>query len=147
MSNLIELQEIDEYTSCYLSDDEIANIEREFNIIKGDSKTLLVDLDRPVNVTMHEPFLRGLQAVDNFAGVSDYSYWLSKSYNVHVVVHLKTEVTNKHAAFLEGLLGSDPVRAVLIYRGISNADSSLPPRVLFQPKWASVQAVNYERNV
>ena len=110
-------------------DADLAAAAEKFDVIKGTSTTLLIDLDTPEAKAQYERVLP--KVVENFAVVSTQS-WLSKSGNTHVLITLAEPLSPPWRLALQAALGSDGIREVL---GLKRYENGIPePSALFKPK-------------
>lgn len=99
-----------------------------FEVVGGDDRTLLLDLDSPHAWVQYE---RVLRVVEEHYLVESIESWASKSGNTHVRVKLFDPVPQSTRYALQAALGSDGVREALHFVQLANGVAE--PCVLFKP--------------
>lgn len=111
----------------------LAEAWKEFDVIVGNSRSLLLDLDSD---HAYAQFCRVLPTVIKFWQVDKVYEWRSKNNNRHVHVILGESVPFSIRVCLQSALGSDGRRDVLAM--VRNRNGVLEPFALFRPKNALV---------
>lgn len=107
----------------------IAEAKKTFDVVQGDERTLLLDLDTPEAKTQYE---RVFPIVQEKFDVVSTSSWLSKSGNTHIAVTLAEPLSVTWRIALQAALGSDGVREVLGLKRYANG--VIEPSMLFKPR-------------
>lgn len=101
----------------------------------GNPTTLLLDLDGPGAL---EQFEKAYDVVARNFNIAEVDRWLSKSGNLHVVLHSTTPLTPAIRLLLQAALGSDGVREAL---GLLRYQHGVAePSMLFRPRKRAVEA-------
>jgi len=104
-----------------------------FEVIHGDEKTLLLDID---SGPAFRQFELNRDLVDQLVGIIDYTVWNSQNSKHHVKLKLKTPLSIECRLFLQACLGSDARRELLTYKRILEGEAE--PSMLFRPrKWGN----------
>jgi len=104
-----------------------------FEVVHGDEKTLLLDID---SGPAFRQFELNRDLVDQLVGIEDYTVWNSQNSKHHVKLKLKTPLSITMRLFLQACLGSDVKRELLTYKRILEGETE--PSMLFRPrKWGN----------
>ena len=104
-----------------------------FEVVRGDEKTLLLDIDSGDDFHKFEV---NRDLVDQLVGIEDYTVWNSQSSKHHVKLKLKKPLSIELRLFLQACLGSDIKRELLTYKRVIEGESE--PSMLFRPrKWGN----------
>jgi hypothetical protein len=104
-----------------------------FEVVRGDEKTLLLDID---SGPAFRQFEINRDLVDQLVGIEDYTVWNSQSSKHHVKLKLKRPLSIEVRLLLQTCLGSDVRRELLTYKRILEGETE--PSMLFRPrKWGN----------
>lgn len=116
--------------------EEITARAEEFgcDVVWGDSRTLLIDIDTDHGMAWFERNITIIQ--ERFPGfVARVEMWTSKSGNTHIKVATGEDLDLLERIFLQAVLGSDPTRELLTWVQMGEAPSlDDVDVVLFRPR-------------
>lgn len=101
---------------------------RGFEIVRGDDKTILLDLDSDDAYTQYE---RVMPVLREHVAVKQVDEWASKGGGMHVRITIDGGLSVEERLGIEAALGGDGMRAMLAYVRLWNDVSE--PSVLFRP--------------
>lgn len=114
----------------HTAEEAVAKLDGEFEIVRTDPRTLLIDLDDRASLETYQNQLKILQ---QYMAAVEIGSWRSKSDNWHKVVKVDRDLSIEERLGLQAMLGSDVKRELLGFLDVNNRGDSDDRIVLFKP--------------